>query len=305
MERTKLKQKGDCITISHRLKKDEQLNVVELDIISRGEVPTLYPVQVSRSVLGIELQFCFSCHPSLAERLSQKIPFDQFCSLALDLVRTVQNCEAHGIKVGNLELRAEYIFCEEDHLRLLYWPLISSMSQATDIPQVFKTLGESYCCPADDKRYAEAYLALFKTRMRFDIFHFEKALQKLRDDWYNSRCKDVSTPMEKSASSILLTHSGGGVICVDKFPFTFGRDPETCDYLFLDDRMISRVHMSLRSHSGRIYIYDDRSLNGIRVNGVFIEPQCETEILPGDVIQLGEQELVYVSEENEKSGMSV
>lgn len=304
MERAKLKRKKDYITISCKLKKDEQLNVVELDIISKGEVPAFYPVQVSRSVLGTELQFRLLPLPSLAERLSQEIDFGQFCALALDLVRTVRRCEAHGINVGNLELRTEYIFCEEDHLRMLYWPIISSMGRTADIPRVFKTLGESYCCPADGKKYTEAYLALFKTRMRFDTFRFEKALQKLRDEWYNRHCKDGPILTESPENVILLEHLGGDIICVDKFPFTFGRDPETCDYLFSDDLKISRTHMSLRSRSGKIYIYDDRSLNGIRVNGAAIESQCETELSPGDVIQLGEQELVYISEENKGAGMS-
>lgn len=297
MERTKLKRKKDCITISHKLKKEEQLNAVELDIISKGEVPAFYPVQVFHSVLGTELRFLLSPLPSLAERLLQEMDFGQFCTFALDLVQTVQHCEAHGIKVGNLELQAEYIFCEEDHLRLLYWPIISSVGQPTNIQQVFKTLGERYRCPENDKGYAEAYLALFKTRMKFDIFHFQKALQKLRGDWRDRHCKGGPIPAENLANAIFLAHSEDGVICVDKFPFTFGRDPETCDYSFSDDRKISRTHMSLHSHGGKIYIYDSQSLNGTRINGAIIASQCETEILPGDVIQLGDQELVYVSSE--------
>lgn len=302
MERAKLKRKKDCITISHKLKKDEQLNAVEFDIISKGEVPAFFPVQVSHSVLGTELRFLLLPLPSLAERLLQGMDFGQFCTYALDLVQTIQHCEAHGIKVGNLELRTEYIFCEEDHLRLLYWPVISSVGRTTDIPQVFKMLGENYHCPADDEGYAEAYLALFKTRMKFDIFHFQKALQRLRDAWYERHCEGKPIPAESSVNAILLAHSGGGVICVDKFPFTFGRDPETCDYSFSGDRKISRTHMSLHSHDGKIYIYDNRSLNGTRINGAVIASECRTEISPGDVIQLGEQELIYVSDETGEQG---
>lgn len=303
MERAKLKRKKDgSIAISHRLKKDEQLNAVEFDIISKGEVPALFPVQVSHSVLGTDLRFLLSPLPSLAEKLLQGMDFGQFCTFALDLVQTIQHCEAHGIKVGNLELRTEYIFCEEDHLRLLYWPVISSAGRTADIPQVFKLLGENCHCPADDGEYTEAYLALFKTRVKFDIFQFQKALQRLRDDWRDRHCGGGSVPAESSVNAIFLAHSGGDIICVDKFPFTFGRDPETCDYPFSGDRKISRTHMSLHSHDGKIYIYDNQSLNGTRVNGAVIASQCETEILPDDVIQLGEQELIYISEEMGEQG---
>lgn len=307
MERAKLRRKKECITVSRKLKKEEHLDTVELDIMSKGEIPAFYPVQVSHSVLGTGLQFRFLSAPTLAERLSQEIDFGHFCTLMLDLVQTVRLCEARGIKVGNLDLRAECIFCESDHLRLLYWPIISSLDSATDIPQVFKTLGDSYRYCADDERYAQSYLAYFKTRMRFDIIHFQKALQKLRDDWHNDndRRKDGAVPTEEPASFAIFARSGGGTIYVDNFPATFGRDPDACDHLFPDDLMVSRVHMSLFNRAGRIYVYDNRSRNGTVVNGSRIASGCETEILPGDVIQFGKQELIFVSKEDERAGMDI
>lgn len=303
MKKIRLKRKKDCVTISRRLRQDEQLNVVELDIMSKGEVPAFYPPQVLRSVLGIDLQFCLPPFPSLEEILSQGIDFGRFCAFILELVRTIQSCEAHGIRVGNLELRAEYIFCEEERLRLLYWPVISPMGQTADIPQIFKTFGERCRCPEADQGYMDAYLAFFRSRTKFDVLSFEKVLQKLSEDWRDGRSGDIPAP---AAGTVFLKRSGGGVIRVDKFPFTFGRDPESCDYLFSDDRMISRVHMSLRERGGSVYVYDAGSLNGTSVNGAPVGARRETEVLPGDAIQLGSQELVYVFEEEiERAGTDI
>ena len=188
MEKIRVKRKADQLIISHKLGKDEQLNAVELDIISRGEIPTLTPVQVVSSVLGTELRFLIPNAVPLTERISGDLSFDVFCGLVLGIVETVQSCDSHGIRGSNLELRPEYIFCGagDGSLRLLYWPLIS-IAEYANTRNVLKKCGERYRCAPEDASYRDAYLAYFDSRLKFDVFHFERALRELRSDWRTER----------------------------------------------------------------------------------------------------------------------
>ena len=180
MEKIRVKRKADQLIISHKLGKDEQLNAVELDIISRGEIPTLTPVQVVSSVLGTELRFLIPNAVPLTERISGDLSFDVFCGLVLGIVETVQSCDSHGIRGSNLELRPEYIFCGagDGSLRLLYWPLIS-IAEYANTRNVLKKCGERYRCAPEDASYRDAYLAYFDSRLKFDVFHFEHSIQSL------------------------------------------------------------------------------------------------------------------------------
>lgn len=291
--------------VSYKLEKDEQVNSIELDIIARQEIPGLEPVIVNRSIFGTELRVEVPYTQCLDKELRRAPPFGRFASLLLSLVETVEESEARGIHLGNLEMRAEYIFCQEDELHMLYWPLITPMGQGLDIRHSFYLLGEAYQYQAGDETYYKAYMNFFEDRAKFSIFQFERALRKLLDNWYSSRPEERSKqriPREKEPiQTICLAGPGGRIIRVDRFPFSFGRDPESCDYVFPEDLEVSRLHMSLRSYNGGIFVYDNRSMNGTMVNGERIKAESEVPVSAGDVIQIGEQRMRYLAE-NEGDG---
>jgi CRP-like cAMP-binding protein/Fe-S-cluster-containing hydrogenase component 2 len=75
-----------------------------------------------------------------------------------------------------------------------------------------------------------------------------------------------------------------------RYPSTsFGRAPEN-DYRFDEDSQLSRNHCVITSSSGRFTLRDLSSTNGTRVNG---NPITEIELRPGDVIQIGENEMEF------------
>ena len=56
MENIKEKRKNGQIILSHRLSKTEHVNSIELDIIRKGEIPMLCPVEIV-SVPGVKKLF--------------------------------------------------------------------------------------------------------------------------------------------------------------------------------------------------------------------------------------------------------
>ena len=61
--------------------------------------------------------------------------------------------------------------------------------------------------------------------------------------------------------------------------------------IVLDDASVSRRHALLARRGGSTWILDDRSLNGVRVNG---ERVSEAALRDGDVIALGNVAVRYI-----------
>ena len=77
-----------------------------------------------------------------------------------------------------------------------------------------------------------------------------------------------------------------------RFPSTsFGRDAGN-DYRFAEDTMMSRNHCVILAENGRFILRDLNSTNGSFVNG---NPVTEIELRSGDVIEIGEAQLEFLS----------
>ena len=60
----------------------------------------------------------------------------------------------------------------------------------------------------------------------------------------------------------------------------------------IDHRSVSRHHAKLITHAGRVVVVDLQSANGTFVNG---EPYAQTELKPGDLVELGHVRLRFVA----------
>ena len=75
-------------------------------------------------------------------------------------------------------------------------------------------------------------------------------------------------------------------VTVDQFPFSMGRKSDENDYA-LRRKGISRKHMHFEESDGRIYVVDDASTNGVKLNGNKIKADERTEVCSGDKLSLG------------------
>jgi hypothetical protein len=77
-----------------------------------------------------------------------------------------------------------------------------------------------------------------------------------------------------------------GELLADHFPFYIGRKSTENDFTFLK-RELSRRHLGFSEKDGAIFVFDDYSTNGVRINGARIEPGYEIRLMKKDVIVAG------------------
>ena len=89
--------------------------------------------------------------------------------------------------------------------------------------------------------------------------------------------------------TIVTGEQAGKQFVLANRPLSIGRDP-TRDIQVIDSK-VSRKHAMVRAEGERHVIFASKALNGVVINGVEIEE--ETTLTDGDLIQLGDTELVY------------
>ena len=109
--------------------------------------------------------------------------------------------------------------------------------------------------------------------------------------------EEVFQPAEdlERGQALLVVKRGpnaGSTFLIDKDVTTAGRHPESD--IFLDDVTVSRRHAEVRRSNGQFRVRDLGSLNGTYVNRERVE---ETELAPGDELQIGKFKLVFFSGE--------
>ena len=84
----------------------------------------------------------------------------------------------------------------------------------------------------------------------------------------------------------------GNKIDINKDLFTIGKSIQKADYA-IDNKSVSRAHLSIMFKEGKFYAKDLSSLNGSFVNNEKLNPQEETEIKNEDKIKLADVEMIF------------
>ena len=79
---------------------------------------------------------------------------------------------------------------------------------------------------------------------------------------------------------------------LEKYEITIGRAPNS-DVLLSKDKLTSRRHATVRYENGDYVIRDERSANGTYVNGQQLEEMVPRLLHDGDLVGIGEHELVF------------
>jgi len=80
-----------------------------------------------------------------------------------------------------------------------------------------------------------------------------------------------------------------------KRTLVIGRD-EGCPVQLVDDQ-VSRKHLQIRldEAKGKYFALDMKSANGVFINGRRIEHSTDTELLDGDVMELGKSKVMFTT----------
>ncbi len=271
MRKIKIKKQLHGAQVTRKLEKTEHINTIELDILKKNEIATLFPPQETLEIQKAGLCYTIrDCSP-LSGILAQEIGFDLFCRLALDLVHTIQECNAHGIRSSNLELNAESVFYDEEEntFRFLFWPLVT-LEDATDFREEFRSLGLRYRPLAGEEEGREKYLAFFESRAKFSIAQMEKHILALIE-WQKKR----GGPAQETRRLAIVEMGTLRRTEVESFPFIVGRSQEQCSLSCPGDGSMSRRHFSLYEDGGVVYLTDLGSSNGTILNETtFLSPKA-------------------------------
>ena len=262
MGKIKVKKKRGLIKITRKLEKTEHVNTIELDILKKNEIPALFPPQQTLEIKNKELCYTLEECPTLKELLDSEMDSALFCSLVLKLIRTIQDCNSHGIRSSNLEISEEAVFYNEKDrsFRFLFWPLVT-LEEVLDFREAFRMLGQRFHPAGQDKECKRRYLSFFDSRAKFSIAQLEKYMQDL-SEWWARRC----APLSEARYLILTEMSTGKRMEMTQFPFVVGRGQEQTNFPWPGDASMSRRHFSLYRERGAIYVSDLGSTNGTILN---------------------------------------
>lgn len=283
MIQLKIKHRGSSYTIYHALKKHEELAELEQNLILQGEIPELQPVEIKKGFWGTKLEFDIENCITVEEYLGNGISLHEFCYVMLDIIEIILKCESHGISICNLELRTEFIFYNtvQHKVVMLYWP-VNSVKEYPDVRGMFNILaGSFYCCEAEQKKFYEL-LAMINKREKVNLLEWKKEFSKC--------CGKIEHPI---TGRIFLKHMDNGKqIEIHTFPFLVGRQLGACDYA-VQDGLVSRRHFSIWREGSTVYIRDDNTANGTRVNGQVLAANEKRKLQNNSLIEIGNQKFYF------------
>lgn len=321
MIQIKTKKKLDKTIIVHKLKKTEQINTMELDILQKKEIEALEPVQVKTSFTGCKMSFRIENYMDVPSYLKSGVTFGNFIKLVEAILGVVMECHSRGIRVSNLEMRPEYIYYNYTlgKLKMLYWPIIS-LDEYPDEKILFQQLSEYYVCKAGDEFFKERYTAYFSNRKEFDFYHFEAAIHILDKQW-KGKHSPLTDPDDGGTIRLVSGQdSGTGIydqtvynqtvalqnpvllhiatntrVEIDKDSFLIGRSASSCDYAVTDNVYVGRKHAIIQKENGKVYIIDQDSVNGVKVDGKRITPGERVLLHYDEMIEIGNEEFKFLN----------
>lgn len=284
MIQLKTKQKGNQMTITHKLTQKEQVAYLEQSLIEQGEIPDLMPVTINNTLMGMRMQFVLDeCIP-ISTYLTAGIPLDQFCRCLLEIIHVIQECESHGISISNLELRPEYIYYDipKKKIRMLYWP-IHSVKEYPDIRGMFLALTQRYVYREEEKNTFFQMTYLLGKREKLDLLEWEKQIS-------------LCTGIQRTQQQYRLYHvTKKRWIELKQYPFSIGRQPGACNYA-VNDALVSRCHFTLLVRDGQVSIRDNGSANGTLVDGRLLPSGKEYILRNKNLIVIGKQRFQFFTE---------
>lgn len=307
MKPMKWKRKGNQIVITRKLDKCESINPIELDIVKKNEISALLPLDSAVASEGRRLQFFVPNFPTLAAYLRSGILFGVFLRVVQQVVEVIRACEAQGVFIGNLELQAECMFFDpaKGAVQMLYWPLLS-LTRENRIVNFFLELGELHTANPADQPFQLEYFRLFDSRAEFDLMRFEKSLELLQEKWHVQRRlqKEETIPMPckhpvpfsqrfgRRMPSLLRVKTNTQII-LQKFPFTLGRQSELCDYMIDNNPYVGRKHLTLAQQGRSVFVCDNGSVNGTKLDGQAVPPNRWVELSSGCALEVGREVFFY------------
>lgn len=181
MSRISVINQNNRILVSNKLSSPEEINLRELDMISRGMVEGFVPVFEFKERRANYLKGSIESKVPLKDYLKHVITKVVFLDIVQQIINAIKLCEKNMMYVKNLGLDLEYIFIDTitKELSFIYWPVINSQLRV-NIDEFFMDLPfQCVFSRFEDSSYVTEYIKFFRSGKIFSIKKLEELVNKL------------------------------------------------------------------------------------------------------------------------------
>lgn len=181
MSRISVINENNRIIVANKLSSPEEINLRELDMISREMVEGFIPVFEFKEKRVNYLKGYVEGKVPLKDYLKHVITKGVFLDIVLQIINAIKVCEKNMMYVKNLGLTLEYIFIDTitKELFFIYWPVINSQLRV-NVDDFFKDLPfQCVFSRFEDSSYVTEYIKFFRNGKVFSLKKLEELVNKL------------------------------------------------------------------------------------------------------------------------------
>ncbi len=292
----------DVFTLNFRIDDLSLVNETEFKLINRPFMGN----RTTCEVLSVDgqpvLSYSIPATLPLNQFLKKQLYKPEFLSMLSNIMNQLIFFEENDIPLKKVLLNTKYMYIEISSLevQLIYMPIEKNFADCniSEFVQSFISkvrFGDMQCVGCVDE-----ILRYLDSRLMFSIRDFYNFLLELEKDTLS---KDVEVGKEaettvlaqmeyKNFVPVLVRMRTNSIVNVEKTEFIVGKASD-CDFQIVDNKKISRHHMTLKISNGECYVIDNDSTNHTYINGNLLQPNFPVMLKNNDIIKMADEEFKY------------
>lgn len=321
-----INESTDCNILRYSVESREAVDEFAMRVLKQGEIKGVFVPGISENKNGTFLLIPVSNSVPLEEYLRLEAErTGGFNSIkdAVELIRqaiyTEDSC--HGYMLGNSVLikNIKYAYVTDGSLCLICLPVEGAAYESDSDRSFFRSILSSGVYSDSDWNTAaglinfvnsdefsrDEFLFMINSIIESKVPH--RAENELgKTDWLKKLKDFFKTGTAKSdtaeTQTVRTAPSGIYMLAVrstlEEYPICFGpdfigRDENVCSICFPENNAISETHCKVYFDRNKFYLVDLDSELGTYLNNEKIPPNKPKAIVPGDLIRVGSEELVF------------
>lgn len=309
-----------------KAKKGQQIAEREMYLINNDKVSGLVHVWIEKKGDKFNLFYNIAKFIPLSHFLKNLITKQLFAQMLINILENLKSMQTMFIDQKMLLLDLHHVYVMEPDYKIFFicvpiHPVVQDDSLRDFLLNVMEYSNFS---EKEDISYLEEYERIVNKGINFSLFELEEYVLSLTDKKKVVVCPNCQAKMEQktsfclccgyemasnmenatvinniyvknkilpSGTPFLLRKRYGERIAIQNTRFRIGKSKD-CDFC-VNNNAISRHHVDVIVRNGRYFIVDLNSTNRTFVKGNELLGMTETEILPGDIITLADEDFIF------------
>lgn len=326
MAKPRIIKKNGKIYLEIISKKRQQIAEREMYLINNDEVSGLIHFSIEKKANRFSLLYDIGEFVSLSFFLKNTITKRIFAQMLINILDNLKSMRNIFIDQKMLLLDLNHVYVAENDFKIFFvcvpmHPVVQDDSLRDFLLNIVNCANFS---EKEDKSYLLEYHEILNKGINFSLFELEKYVLGLIDRKEVIVCPNCQAKMEQktsfcpscgyemlsnnekvvdinnsyvktrifpSGTPFLVQKRTGEKIPIQKALFRIGKSTD-CEFC-IDNNAISRHHADIVVRENRYFIMDLNSTNMTFVNGNALLKMTETEIFPGDIIRLANEDFAF------------